>query len=47
VLTASIITAIALMMEAVSISETSVYYNKTARRIIPEGCNLRLEISLF
>jgi hypothetical protein len=27
----------ALMMEAVRTSETSVYYNQTARRNIPEG----------
>jgi hypothetical protein len=31
---------IRLLMEAVRISETSVYYNETARRYIPEGCNL-------
>jgi hypothetical protein len=28
------------LMEAVRISETSVYINETARRYIPEGCHL-------
>jgi len=28
------------MMEAVRTSETSVYYNETTRRYIPEGSNL-------
>jgi hypothetical protein len=31
---------IALMMEAVHTSETSVYYNETTRRYIPESSNL-------
>jgi hypothetical protein len=31
-----------LMMEAVRTSETSVYFNKTARRYIPEGSNLHI-----
>jgi hypothetical protein len=31
---------IALMMEAVCTSETSVYYNETTRRSIPEGYHL-------
>jgi hypothetical protein len=32
---------IAVMMEAVRTSETSVYFiNKTTRRYIPEGCHL-------
>jgi hypothetical protein len=39
--TASII--IALMIEAVRISETSVNLNVTARRYIPEDSKLRLE----
>jgi hypothetical protein len=38
VCTASIISA--LMMEAVGISQTSVYFNKTGRRYIPKNCNL-------
>jgi hypothetical protein len=38
--TASIIRFIALMMEAVRISETSVYFNETTRRYVPEGYNL-------
>jgi hypothetical protein len=32
--------AIALMMEVVRTSETSVYYNETTRRNMPEGSNL-------
>jgi hypothetical protein len=28
------------MMETVHISETSVYFNETTRRYIPEGCHL-------
>jgi hypothetical protein len=32
---------IALMMEAVRTSETSVYSNETTRRYIPEGSNLQ------
>jgi hypothetical protein len=36
------------MMEAVRTSETSVYFNKTIRRYIPEGYNLQIESnSLF
>jgi hypothetical protein len=35
---ASIIRAIALMMEAVRTSETSVNFYETTRRGIPEGC---------
>jgi hypothetical protein len=31
---------IALMMEAVSASETSIFYNDTTRRNIPEGSNV-------
>jgi hypothetical protein len=31
---------IALMMEADRIIETSVYFNETTRRYIPEGCQL-------
>jgi hypothetical protein len=31
---------IALMMEAVRIIETSVYFNETTWRYIPEGCHL-------
>jgi hypothetical protein len=31
---------IALMMETVRTSETSVYFNNTTRRHIPEGCHL-------
>jgi hypothetical protein len=33
---------IALMMEAVRTSETSVYSNKTTSRYIPDGCNFIL-----
>jgi hypothetical protein len=40
VLTASIIRAIALMMEAVRTSETSVSFYQTARRNIPEDSHL-------
>jgi hypothetical protein len=29
------------MMAAVRVSETSAYFNETARRYIPEGCHLR------
>jgi len=32
---------IALIMEAIRTSETSVYSNETTRRYIPDGCNLR------
>jgi hypothetical protein len=32
---------IALMMEAVRISKTSVYFNETTQRHIPEGCHLQ------
>jgi hypothetical protein len=28
------------MMEAIRTSETPVYFNKTTRRYIPEGCHL-------
>jgi hypothetical protein len=38
--TASIIRAIALMMEAVRTSETSVNFYQTARRNIPQGSYL-------
>jgi hypothetical protein len=31
---------IALMMEAVRTSETSVYFNETTQHCIPEGCHL-------
>jgi hypothetical protein len=31
---------IALMMEAVYTSETSVYFKKTTQHYIPEGCGL-------
>jgi hypothetical protein len=31
--------SIALIMEAVRISETSIYFNETTRRFIPEGCH--------
>jgi hypothetical protein len=40
VLTASIIKAIALMMEAVSTSETSVSFYQNTRRIIPEDSHI-------
>jgi hypothetical protein len=33
---------IALMMEAVRASETSIYFYDTARRHIPEGCHLQI-----
>jgi hypothetical protein len=35
--TMKIIAFIALIMEAVRISETSVYFNETTRRYIPES----------
>jgi hypothetical protein len=38
--TASIFTAIVMMMEAVRISETSVHFNVTTRRYIPEDSKL-------
>jgi DNA-directed RNA polymerase subunit E'/Rpb7 len=31
-------------VEAVRTSETSVYFNETTRRYIPEGCNVRTRI---
>jgi hypothetical protein len=36
-----IIIIITVMMEAVNISETSAYYNETARRYIPEVSHLQ------
>jgi hypothetical protein len=36
---------IALMMEAVHTSETSVYFNETTRRYIPEGCHLQYPVT--
>jgi hypothetical protein len=33
--------AIALMMEAVRISETSVHYHETTLRYIPESCHVQ------
>jgi hypothetical protein len=36
--TASIVMAIALMLQAVHISETSFYSNETTQLCIPEGC---------
>jgi hypothetical protein len=48
--TASIIRArgfsIALMMEAVHTSETSVYFKETRRRCIPEICHLQNKCTL-
>jgi hypothetical protein len=38
----SIIKAIALMMETVHTSETSVYFNETTQRSIPDSCHLKL-----
>jgi hypothetical protein len=35
---------IGLMMNAVRVTETSVYYNETTRRNIPEGSNLRMNL---
>jgi hypothetical protein len=35
---------IALMMEAVRTSETSVYYSEITRRNIPEGSNLHIRL---
>jgi hypothetical protein len=32
---------IALMMEAVRIPKTSVYFNEITRRYIPQGCHLQ------
>jgi hypothetical protein len=37
---------VAIMMEAVSTPETSVYVNETTQRYIPEDCNLH-ELSFF
>jgi hypothetical protein len=37
----SLLGFIALMMELVRTSETSVYSNETTLRYIPEGCNLQ------
>jgi hypothetical protein len=34
---------IALMKEAARTSETSIYFNKTTWRYIPEGCNLQIK----
>jgi hypothetical protein len=36
--------SIAVMTEAVRTSETSVYFNKTSRRYIPEDCHLQIDI---
>jgi hypothetical protein len=36
---------IALMMKAVRTSETSVYFNETTLRYIPEGCHTSISIS--
>jgi hypothetical protein len=44
VLTSSIIRAIALMMEAVHTSETSVSFYKTTRRNIPEDGHLHTRL---
>jgi hypothetical protein len=41
-MTASIIKAISLMVEAVSTFETSVSNCETTRRNIPEDCNFQL-----
>jgi hypothetical protein len=41
-ITSTTMTIIALMMEAVHTSETSVYFNETTRRYTPEGCNFEL-----
>jgi hypothetical protein len=38
--------AIALMMEAVRISETSIIFNVTTRRYIPEDCKVHI-LNLF
>jgi hypothetical protein len=38
--TASINRAIVLVMEAVCTSETTVYFNETTLRYIPEGCHI-------
>jgi hypothetical protein len=35
---------IVLMMNAVRVIETSVYYNETTRRNIPEGSNVRMNL---
>jgi hypothetical protein len=40
------ITIRAMMMEAVRISETSVYNNEATRRSIPEGYHLKVAILL-
>jgi hypothetical protein len=40
--TASITKVIALMMEAVSTSELSVYFHETTRHYITEGCHLHI-----
>jgi hypothetical protein len=37
----------ALMMEDVRMSETSVYYNETTRRSIPESSNILSPITMF
>jgi hypothetical protein len=33
-------------MEALRTSETSVYFNKTSRRYIPEGCHIYKNFAL-
>jgi hypothetical protein len=38
---------ITMMMEAVRTSETSVYFNETTRRYIPEGCHLQVKLKLY
>jgi hypothetical protein len=42
----SVIILIGLMMESVSTSETSVYFNKTTRHYIPEGSNIQLLLAV-
>jgi hypothetical protein len=37
--------SLALTMEAVRTYETSVNFNHTARRCVPEGCHLHLAVS--
>jgi hypothetical protein len=45
--TASIIrTMIALIMEAVRTSETSVYFHEIIQRHIPEGCRSQKEVNI-
>jgi hypothetical protein len=38
---------IALMMEALRASETSVYFNGTTRRYIPESCDLQQVVYVY